>query len=82
MRYEVIFATYRRRNFGTASHRPVDRRWPTRFRRLEQDPVEVATYSPKTDRWTSHFGDWGVIEYNVHATVVRVVVLRVIWSGG
>jgi hypothetical protein len=79
MRYEVIFASYAeelRDSLPLAGKQALAGKvW-----RLGQDPTEDATYSRKTDRWTSHFGDWGVIEYTVHSTVVRVVVLRVTWT--
>jgi len=81
MHYEVIFASYAeelRDGLPPGGKQAL----AGKVRRLEQDPTEDATYSRKTDRWTSHFGDWGVIEYTVHAAVVRVVVLRVTWAAG
>ncbi|MGH3772249.1 MAG: hypothetical protein ACRDRW_12775 [Pseudonocardiaceae bacterium] len=79
MRYEVIFASYAeelRESLPPGAKRAL----AGKVRCLAQDPTEDATYSSKTDRWTSHFGDWGVIEYTVHSAVVRVVVLRVAWT--
>ncbi len=81
MRYEVIFGSYAeelRDSLPPAGKEAL----ADKVRRLERDPTEGATYSRKTDRWTSSFGDWGVIEYTVHSAVVRVVVLRVTWTGG
>lgn len=79
MCYEVIFASYAEElcdSLPLAGKQAL----AGKVRRLAQDPTEDATYSPKADRWTSHFGDWGVIEYTVHSAVVRVVVLRVTWT--
>ncbi|MGH3694410.1 MAG: hypothetical protein ACRDRX_10580 [Pseudonocardiaceae bacterium] len=81
MRYEVIFASYAeelRESLPPEGKQALE----VKIRRLAQDPTEDATYSLKTDRWTSYFGDWGVIEYIVHSAVVRVVVLRVTWTDG
>jgi hypothetical protein len=80
MRYEVIFASYAaelRDSLPPGAQRAL----AGKIRRLAHGPAEDATYSAKTDRWTSHFGDWGVIEYTVHSVVVRVVVLRATWIG-
>jgi hypothetical protein len=81
MRYQVIFASYAQE---LAESLPLagKQALAVKVRRLEQDPTEDATYSQKTDRWTSYFREWGVIEYTVHSAAVRVVVLRVTWAGG
>lgn len=79
MRYEVIFASYAE-ELRDSLPPGAKQALAGKVRRLAHDPTEDATYSRKTDRWTSHFGDWGVIEYTVHSAVVRVVVLRVTWT--
>jgi hypothetical protein len=81
MRYEVIFASYAE-ELRESLPRAGKQALAVKVRRLAQDPTEDATYSQKTDRWTSYFGDWGVIEYTVHFALVRVVVLRVTWTDG
>jgi hypothetical protein len=78
MHYEVIFASYAE-ELCDSLPLGARRALAVKVRRLAQDPTEDATYSHKIDQWTSHFGDWGVIEYTVHSAVVRVVVLRVTW---
>ena len=79
MRYQVIFASYAE-ELSESLPRAGKRALALKVQRLELDPTEDATYSGKTDRWTSYFGEWGVIEYTIHSAVVRVVVLRVTWT--
>ena len=79
MRYQVIFASYAE-ELRDSLPLGAKQALAGKVRRLAQDPTEDAAYSRKTDRWTSHFGEWSVIEYTVHSAVVRVVVLRVTWT--
>jgi len=58
MRYEVIFSSYAE-ELRDSLPLGAKQALAGKVRRLAQDPTEDATYSPKSDRWTSHFGDWG-----------------------
>ncbi len=68
MRYEVIFASYAAEP-PAGSKAGTGRQGSTPCARSHR----ASDLQPSDDRWTSHLGDWGVIEYTVHSAVVRVV---------
>ena len=80
MKYEVILVSYAQQ---VASSLPIEgqRALDEKLHRLQDDPHSAGSYDRKTDSWRGGFGSWEMIEYTIHDSVVRVVVLRVTWTG-